>query len=83
MAQQRNGRPRADESDRRRHEFLRVLTSTGSFDEAIRVSGMSTKRLPKILDEATFRQVAVAIMDGRAPCPLAVVVEPPLEAQAA
>lgn len=77
------GRPRGVESDRRRHEFLRVLTQTGSFDEAIRQSGMSAKRLPKILDEDTFRAVCVAIMNGRAPNPLAVVVEPPIEAAAA
>jgi hypothetical protein len=60
------GRPERKESDRRRREFLRVLSTTGSFDQAIRASRMSTKRLPQLLDSPAFRAVCVAIMEPEA-----------------
>lgn len=57
------GRPSPAESQRRYREFLRVLSATGSFDQAIRASGMSTKRLPQLLDSPAFRAVCMAVMD--------------------
>lgn len=60
------GRPRAIESQRRRHQFLRLLANGATWREAAREARIKPDAVLTMLDQPEFRTVVAALLDGRA-----------------
>lgn len=76
------GRPRAGESARRRHEFLRLLGEGHTWRDAAREARIKPDAVLTMLDQPEFRTVVTALLEGRADH-VAVTIAPDIEDLAA